>query len=288
MTLRIRLEPPFDFELTLRSHGWIYLKPYLLEIDEPGYQRFDRLSTGNRIQYKVIQQADDLIEIQPREALTSPEEFEVISMVRYALRLDENLGEFYELCLKLRKLKFVATRGLGRLLRGSTLFEDLVKTLCTTNTTWQHTIAMVSNLVEQIGDGCFPNAGDILKFGKKNLESKLKLGYRAQYLWELCERLEAKDIDLDPGKLKKMPGPEAATIIKSLKGFGDYAVNHALLMIGHYDAIPIDSLVRQHCKDKFNIKSVTKKQIDKRYARWGKWQALAYQFERIGERFNQC
>ena len=49
------------------------------------------------------------------------------------LRLNEDLGPFWRVCRKTPRLKWVARRGAGRLMRSPTLFEDLIKLLFTTN-----------------------------------------------------------------------------------------------------------------------------------------------------------
>ena len=44
------------------------------------------------------------------------------------------------------------TSGAGRMIRSPTVFEEVVKTICTTNCTWSATIRMVSALVEHLGE----------------------------------------------------------------------------------------------------------------------------------------
>ena len=45
--------------------------------------------------------------------------------------------------------------GAGRMLRSPTVFEDLVKTICTTNCTWSATVRMVTALVDELGVAAF-------------------------------------------------------------------------------------------------------------------------------------
>ena len=52
---------------------------------------------------------------------------------------------------KKRLSRDVATSGRGALLRSPTLWEDVVKTICTTNVSWGNTVSMVRRLVEQLG-----------------------------------------------------------------------------------------------------------------------------------------
>ena len=59
------------------------------------------------------------------------------------LRLDEDLARFYDAAADDPELAWV-TRGAGRMLRSPTVFEDVVKTICTTNCAWSATVRMVT------------------------------------------------------------------------------------------------------------------------------------------------
>ena len=67
-------------------------------------------------------------------------------------RLDEDLRRFYTLCRKRGAPWTQVTRGLGRLLRSPNLFEDIVKTICTTNIQWSGTRRIVAGLVNEFGE----------------------------------------------------------------------------------------------------------------------------------------
>ncbi len=75
--------------------------------------------------------------------------------VRRVLNLDEDLSPLYEVAKTDPELAWIAV-GAGRMARGATVFEDVVKTICTTNTTWSATVRMVTGLVENLGE---PSAG---------------------------------------------------------------------------------------------------------------------------------
>ena len=80
------------------------------------------------------------------------------------------------------------TSGAGRMIRSPTVFEEVVKTICTTNCTWSATIRMVSALVEHLGEPApgatdrplghaFPTPEAMAR--KKDAVSTLKLSERA-------------------------------------------------------------------------------------------------------------
>ena len=74
----------------------------------------------------------------------------LLDQVRHMLRLDEDLSAFYAMAAADPVLAWVPA-GAGRMLRSPSVFEDLVKTICTTNCTWSATVRMVTALVDTLG-----------------------------------------------------------------------------------------------------------------------------------------
>ncbi len=70
----------------------------------------------------------------------------VMAQVRHVLSLDVDLTPFYAVAAEDPDLAWVLT-GAGRMVRSPTVFEDVVKTICTTNTSWGGTMRMVNALV---------------------------------------------------------------------------------------------------------------------------------------------
>ena len=75
---------------------------------------------------------------------------QIINDARHLLRLDDDLDGFYDAIVGHDRLNWVGERQAGRLLRSSTVFEDLVKTICTTNCSWALT-RMSSAIWSRIG-----------------------------------------------------------------------------------------------------------------------------------------
>ena len=67
------------------------------------------------------------------------------------LRLDEDFTGFHARCRESETHRQAAETGFGRLLRSASLFEDIVKVICTCNVTWRQTVAMVDAIVRQWG-----------------------------------------------------------------------------------------------------------------------------------------
>ena len=60
---------------------------------------------------------------------------ELAGTIRHMLRMDDDLSPFYARGAEDPELAWAA-EGAGRMLRSPTVFEDVVKTICTTNCTW--------------------------------------------------------------------------------------------------------------------------------------------------------
>ena len=74
--------------------------------------------------------------------------------VAHILRLDESLQEFYFALAKAPnngEFDWIPKVRAGRLLRSPSIFEDIVKMICTTNCAWSATERMVENLVTKLG-----------------------------------------------------------------------------------------------------------------------------------------
>ena len=143
---------PVDLWRSIQSHGLVDLPPMriddearALEITIPlpsGRPRTVRIARGRPGHALVTvagrppgpRQADDLL-----------------AAVAHVLRLDEDLSAFYAAAAADPQLAWAA-RGAGRLVRSPTVFEEVVKTICTTNCAWSATERMVGALVEHLGE----------------------------------------------------------------------------------------------------------------------------------------
>lgn len=215
------------------------------------------------------------------------------SRVRWMFRADESFQEFWDLCRDHAVLKHCPLQRTGALLRCATVFEDLVKTICTVNCSWANTKLMVSNLCRRFGEPCaeaseaftFPSIERIAAASEEELKAA-KVGFRARYLRELSCRIVAGELDLDAWCCESDTHALRPKIL-GVKGVGSYAANHLLMLLGHYDQIPCDSVVREYLgmSPKADAK-VVERAAAKRYGHWGRFTFLAYKFERVFTRQN--
>lgn len=106
----------------------------------------------------------------------------ILNQVKRMLRLDLDLSVWFKICPKAKREKF------GWLFRSPSLFEDMVKTICTCNTNWKRTTRMCLQLCHIPTNshlvGAFPIPEDIVKLSVNELKEMAGLGYRAHWVME--------------------------------------------------------------------------------------------------------
>jgi 3-methyladenine DNA glycosylase/8-oxoguanine DNA glycosylase len=284
---------PFDFESTARAHGWVRLSPFAWHAPTAELHRIHRLASGKVVRLRLanggtMDNPVVRIKVETLGALSPSENAEIRRAVRRMLRLDEDLSGFYELCDAMREWSLGIPPGAGRLLRCPTLFEDIVYTLCTTNTTWAGTIRMVDCLVATLGETfpgqqawrAFPTVEAIAAAGENCLAKEVRLGYRSRYLWQLAVEVAEGHLDLASLEDPSIPVPELRRTLLRIKGIGSYAAATLLMLVGRYEHLAIDSQMRAFVAKKyFQGQPVSLAQIRATYAPWGRWQYLAYWFD---------
>ena len=169
------------------------------------------------------------------------------------------------------------------MLRSPTVFEDVVKMICTTNCSWALTEIMVKNLCTILGQSVngagftFPSAEAIADTNEKFLRIKIRAGYRSPYLLELSRRIVKKEIDIEIWRHSNVPTVELFDEVRSVKGIGPYAAGNILKLLGRYDYLGIDSWCRKKFSESFkNGRSVSDKVIERHYHSLDKWRGLFF------------
>lgn len=284
MNLHLTAHPPFSFAAVADSHGWRQLAPFRGDRDELSY--VIRLAAGRVIDLHLAGAAD-CVRVTAGDSLDPAEEAEVAAVVTWMLGLDQDLSPFYAVAQNEPKLAAAAAEAKGRILRSATLFEDVVKTILTTNTAWSSTKRMVANIVTLFGDplpadptrNAFPTPAQLAATDEATLRNVARLGYRAPYVLDLARNVAAGALDLEALRTADLPTPELRKRLLALKGVGPYAVANLLMLLGHYDAIPIDSwALTVVSKEWHGGAPVGSAEVEAAFARWGRWKGLAYWF----------
>jgi 3-methyladenine DNA glycosylase/8-oxoguanine DNA glycosylase len=281
MDITIKTPSSFSFKRTVISHGWYNLLPFefvrdkwrLVRVIELGAKTpVTALVTGYKRSVKVS------VEGSP-----GPGDSEkIVRDIRHILRLDEDLDHFYQTTNSDPEFEWIQAQGAGRLLRSPTVFEDLVKMICTTNCSWALTEKMVTgfvkNLGRETGNGrrSFPTPEALAEMPLDFFVNEVRAGYRAEYLKELADRVASRSLDVESWLTSELPTAELVKEIKGVKGVGNYAAENLLKLVGRYDGLALDSWTRAKF---FQVRNKGRKTTDKRiaryYSRFNEWRGLA-------------
>jgi N-glycosylase/DNA lyase len=213
---------------------------------------------------------------------------ELLAAVRYALRLDEDLSPFYEMAASDPELRWV-TKGAGRMIRGATVFEDVIKTLCTTNCAWSATIRMVSALVEHLGveapgppetgpwGHAFPTPEAMAGAGEDFYKDVVRAGYRGRYMLTLARSIAegAVNVETFDAPRDELPDDELERKLLALPGVGPYAAAHIMMLLGRYSRLILDSWTRPTYAQLAGYPA-TDAEIIERFAPYGRYAGLAF------------
>jgi 3-methyladenine DNA glycosylase/8-oxoguanine DNA glycosylase len=166
--------------------------------------------------------------------------------------------------------------GGGRMLRGSSFYEDFVKTVLTINTSWLSTCRMVSALVAEPGNGAFPDPQSVLDYGEQRLRERAKLGFRAPTLIAATRRMLDDQAISASGE-----GLPAHDYLICLKGIGPYAAAHRRVLLHDFSRIPVDSSVITYLRERHGCDPAV---FAADRASWGPYLALGYRLLRLREK----
>lgn len=280
-TLPIPVARPFDLRLCLFGHGWVALAPHRFDEDTKTFSTVLLLGSA-AVDAELRQTAPERLALRLVSArpLTANHKRLAKRHIAHMLRLDDDLGAFHAMCRGEPRLRWAARRGAGRLLRSATVFEDLMKLLFTTNTTWSGTEAMTKNLVAAAGAvapsgaRAFPSAAACVR-DAAFYRDVVRTGYRADAAVQLATAFAEGRLDCGTF-LREQSKEELWERLTSLHGFGPYAAGQAMRLLGHYEHLALDSWCRARLAAMAGRKKPpADRAIEKRYAKWAPYQGLA-------------
>ena len=277
---------PVDLWRTIVSHGVASLPP--ADVDEEarvmtvtvpvplGKPRTIRISQGPRRRARI-----DVLGPRPG----SRTEAGLRQVVAEILNLGENLAPLYEVAAADPELSW-AVDGAGRMSRSPTVFEDVIKTICTTNTTWSATERMVGALVDNLGapsvgghGRAFPTPDVMASASDVFYREVVRAGYRGAYLRTLATDVAAGAIDLEElrdAPADALPDEEVEARLLALPGVGPYAAAHVMMLLGRHSRLILDSWTRPKYARLNGGRKAADRQIERRFKRYGPYAGLAF------------
>jgi 3-methyladenine DNA glycosylase/8-oxoguanine DNA glycosylase len=277
---------PVDYLRTLRSHGVAELPPMFVTEPPPRLETTLLVPGGARA---VVVEASGqrAVRISSRGRIGVATGSAIVAAVRHILRLDADLSAFYEACGDDPELAWVSA-GAGRMMRSPTVFEDVVKTICTTNCTWSATERMVGALVEHLGerapgapDGgvrgrAFPTPAAMAAADEDFYRGVVRAGYRGPYLRSLATSVVDGEVDIESLGTDRLSDDEVEARLLALPGVGPYAAAHVMMMLGRYSRLILDSWTRPTYARLAGYKKVKDSTIARRWRRYGDYAGLAF------------
>jgi N-glycosylase/DNA lyase len=273
----------FAFDRTVRSHGWFDLRPFAYDREARTLTfAFERAGAAVAVSVRAGTRGRLVAVTNARGAAATRQ---VQAIVRSVLRLDEDLSPVRDALAGAPLLIAAVDAGGGRLLRAPTVFEDVVKMLCTTNCSWGLTHVMVERLVDKAGISgpggarAFPSAAALAKRPVSFFRDEVRAGYRAPFLKELATRVARGELDLESLREPATSSDDAAKVLRTIKGIGPYAADNLLRLLGHYDYLGLDSWCRARFRKLYPRAAKGKGGLDaaiaRRYHRHAPYQGLA-------------
>jgi 3-methyladenine DNA glycosylase/8-oxoguanine DNA glycosylase len=291
--------PPFRLRAVVDSHGWVELPPFAFDEGTETLTTVTRLPAnrdGARVVTVAIREASREapkgaqvgistgVTVTAGSPLDKAEARALREQVAWMVGLDRDFTTFYALAREEPHLAKVPAQAKGRILRAPTLFEDVVKTILTTNTSWAGTIRMTTNLVGALGEEArngaraFPTPERLAALSESEGRA-LGLGYRAPYVIGMAQQVASGDLDMAALRSGALPTPELRRRLLAIKGVGAYAAASLLMLLGRYDFVPVDAWARQRVSRAwYDGEPVTAAEVEAAFERWGPWRGLAYWF----------
>ncbi len=281
-----------DLMRTFMSHGVASLPP--MHLDERA-GRLDVTLSLNKGQVRTVTLArgrQGYVDVRVAGRLPGARtRADVIGAVRHLLRLDEDLSVFYAQVRSDPELSWAAS-GAGRMIRSHSVFEEIIKTIATTNCAWSATERMVAALVANLGRAAagapqagprgraFPSAEAMASAPESFYRDVVRAGYRGRYMRALASGVVAGHIEVEslgPVGRGDIPDEEAEARLLALPGIGPYAAAHVMMMLGRYSSLILDSWTRPtYVRLAGHKRPVKDSTIRKRFMRYGPYAGLAF------------
>lgn len=267
---------PISFVRTIFSHGLPFLPPGHIDEERRIYDLSVRI--GERVRQLRFTSNDGRLAVELDGRTSKADLGAAERITRRVFRLDQDLAPFYAMIANDPRLSWAI--GAGRLIASPTVFEDAIKTICTTNTTWAGTRRMIGALVE-LGEGAFPDAGLVAGTPERWFKDVARMGYRGPYVKAIAKEVRAGRLDLEsflPHRLDEEEAREEAVedALRELPGVGPYAAAHIMQLLGYHHRLILDSATRPKYLALMKKKRASDKSIVRAFKGYGPYAGLAF------------
>jgi N-glycosylase/DNA lyase len=283
---------PVDLWRTLVSHGFADLAPMSLDEEARTLELTLRVPRGRprRVRIRAGRRNLALVELLGGGAASDGVRDAVARGAAHVLRLDQDLSRFYALVAEDPDLAWAAV-GAGRMLRSPSVWEDLVKTLCTTNCSWGLTTIMVHALVRELGEpavgfgheplaNAFPTPRAMADRDERFYREVVRSGYRAPHLVRLSRMVADGEIDVErlgTAPREELTDDHVEELLRSLPGIGPYAAANVMMTLGRNSRPILDSWTRPTYARALGRRTVPSDAvIERRFRRYGADAGLAF------------
>jgi N-glycosylase/DNA lyase len=249
------------------------LPPATVEVSPLRYLRSLRI--GNRVVKLAFEERDGRLIAHSASRLARVDAECARALVARMFRFHDDLKPFY---VKIAGDEILgwATAGAGRILASPTAFEDVIKTICTTNCAWSATVRMTTALVE-LGGGAFPEPGLLARTSESWYRNVARMGYRGPYVRSIANDVISGKLDLESltGPARPSDG-EAEDMLLALPGIGPYGAAHVMQLLGRHRLLVLDSWTRPTYLRLTRRKRAADSTIRRAFARYGEYAGLAF------------
>lgn len=264
---------PISFARTIRSHGCAALPPAVLQEAPLAYRR--RFRFGERSIDATMRERSGMLVVEAATAPRRTEAKRLETTIARMFRLDDDLSLFYAQIATDAALGWAA-RGAGRILASPTVFEDVVKTICTTNCAWSGTVRMTRALAE-LGAGAFPDAAALAATPDSWYRESARMGYRGPYVRAIAAAVSTGELDLESlADAQRYQDSEVEATLLALPGIGPYGAAHVMQLLGRHRALVLDSWTRPKYRRLAGMKQAADSTIRRAFARYGQYAGLAF------------
>ena len=280
--MKFFIDPPADFSFyeTVHAHGWRDLAPFDWNEADQTLSRIEHLDSGKVVRLSMKETPGRGVEI---EMDADCDAAEILRKVRRIFQMDLDIAAFHAFCRSRPELESVPQKRQGRILRCPTLWEDAVKVILTTNTTWAQTKAMARRLTIEFGAThisnpelrAFPLPQRIAALNFEHFTNLARAGYRAAAIYELAGAIAA-GMDFEAWNDAPLASDDLRKRLLGLRGVGPYAAACLMMYLGRPDRVNSDSWARTLVGRELS-RVVSDAEVHAFFADYGDWRGLVYQ-----------